>query len=514
VNVWPVEDALRGQPEPTVAKVDQPGAYPYEGQTLTRPAARSKTARWNLVMAALAAVDGVALVVAFLAAYALRFRAGIPFLATPPHNQEFYTTMAFWAIPVWLGVFALYRLYDRHYLFAGLQEYTRLVSGCTVGVLVLIVISFFDLTVFISRGWLLLVWIFSILSAGSARFVFRRLLRRLRVKGLLSTRTLIVGANEEGRALAEQFLGNPGSGTKVVGFVDDLCPAGAQVVGNLANLGGLSQLEEVVSHFGIADIVIAGTALSREGLLNVFRTLGQADGVEMRLSSGLFEVLTTGVTVQEVGGVPLMTPQRVRITGIDAAAKLALDYPVAGLCLLVLGPLLLLIALLVKWDSQGPALHRRRVLGRGGRLFDAYKFRTMVANANEVLAANKDLRQAFDAGFKLKADPRVTRVGRVLRRWSLDELPQLLNVLRGEMSLVGPRMIVPEEAPRYGKWQLNLLTVKPGITGPWQVQGRNDIPYDERVRLSMHYIRNYSIWLDLGILARTVYAVLRGKGAY
>jgi lipopolysaccharide/colanic/teichoic acid biosynthesis glycosyltransferase len=138
----------------------------------------------------------------------------------------------------------------------------------------------------------------------------------------------------------------------------------------------------------------------------------------------------------------------------------------------------------------------------------------MVVNADEVLANDPELREAFEKGYKLKSDHRVTRVGRLLRRSSLDELPQLINVLRGEMSLVGPRMITPEEATRYGKWQLNLLTVKPGITGPWQINGRSEIPYEDRVRLSMHYIRNYSIWLDLGILIRTILVVVQGKGAY
>jgi lipopolysaccharide/colanic/teichoic acid biosynthesis glycosyltransferase len=138
----------------------------------------------------------------------------------------------------------------------------------------------------------------------------------------------------------------------------------------------------------------------------------------------------------------------------------------------------------------------------------------MVSDADAVMAANPELSQQFEAAFKLRSDPRVTRLGRFLRRTSLDELPQLLNILRGEMSLVGPRMIAPEEASRYGKWQLNLLTVKPGITGPWQVRGRSDLPYEQRIQLSMHYVRNYSIWLDLAILFRTAGVLVRRTGAY
>jgi len=153
-------------------------------------------------------------------------------------------------------------------------------------------------------------------------------------------------------------------------------------------------------------------------------------------------------------------------------------------------------------------------VGLGGKLFDAFKFRTMVVNAEALLEQNPALKEAFRQNYKLRDDPRVTRVGRILRRWSLDELPQLFNVLRGEMSLVGPRMLTPEEISRYGRWALNLLTVKPGITGLWQVSGRADLPYSERVRLDLFYIRNYSLWLDLAILAQTIPAVIRKRGAY
>jgi lipopolysaccharide/colanic/teichoic acid biosynthesis glycosyltransferase len=194
--------------------------------------------------------------------------------------------------------------------------------------------------------------------------------------------------------------------------------------------------------------------------------------------------------------------------------KRVLDLLVSSIMLLVLGPLMLLIGLAVKFDSSGPMLHRRRVVGVGGKLFDALKFRTMYVDADERLAQDPELLSQFEENYKLKDDPRVTRVGRFLRRTSLDELPQLWNVLRGQMSLVGPRMITSDEQSRYGKWRMNLITVKPGITGLWQVSGRSNLSYKERVTLDMHYIRNYSIWLDLHLLYRTVPVVFTGHGAY
>lgn len=198
----------------------------------------------------------------------------------------------------------------------------------------------------------------------------------------------------------------------------------------------------------------------------------------------------------------------------EAFLKRCLDFGIALGALIVLSPLLILAAILVALDSPGPIFHRRYVLGQGGRLFDALKFRTMYVDGGDILDAYPHLREELEATHKLKDDPRVTPVGRILRKHSLDELPQLFNVLIGQMSLVGPRMITRPEQKEYGKMRLNLLTVKPGITGLWQINGRSDLSYEDRVRLDMHYIRNYSIWLDLMILLRTLPAALNGHGAY
>jgi exopolysaccharide biosynthesis polyprenyl glycosylphosphotransferase len=435
-------------------------------------------------------------------------------LATPPHDSGFYLSLAAGAVPIWLGLFALYGLYDRRNWFEGWGEYKAVANACTAGSLALVLMSFIDDATSISRGWLVVTWLLSMLFVASGRLGGRRIVRRLRTKGMLLTPTLIVGANEEGRAIAQQFMSDPGAGARVVGFLDDVLPAGTNVVGHLSVLGSVDALLSVAAEYRVNEIVIATTSIARERLPDLFQSVGHDPRLRLRLSSGLFEVLTTGVDVRDVASVPLITPERTRITGVDAILKACVDYLGAALLLILLWPVLLLIAVLVRLDSPGPVIYRRRVLGRGGTPFDAFKFRTMVTNAEQILVDNPDLRAEFEAGYKLKLDPRVTRVGEFLRRTSLDELPQLFNVLRGEMSLVGPRMIAPDEAPRYGKWQFNLLTVKPGITGPWQVSGRGDIPYADRVILSMDYIRNYSFWRDVDILLRTLTVVTSAKGAY
>lgn len=199
---------------------------------------------------------------------------------------------------------------------------------------------------------------------------------------------------------------------------------------------------------------------------------------------------------------------------LDRALKRALDIGVSGLSLLVLLPFLPFVALLIKLDSAGPVFYRRRVLGLGKNQFDAFKFRTMHVDGDAILAARPELLAQLNRDGKLRADPRVTRVGCWLRRFSIDELPQLANVLRGEMSMVGPRMISPPELVRFGPYADELLSVRPGITGLWQISGRADLAYEDRVRLNVQYIRTRNIWLDVKIVLLTLPAAFLGKGAY
>ena len=218
----------------------------------------------------------------------------------------------------------------------------------------------------------------------------------------------------------------------------------------------------------------------------------------------------------ESANVELNTTQNksLRSSRYNLVAKLMLDYAIALPSLLLLAPLFILLTLLVKLDSPGPVFYRRRVLGQDGRVFDAFKFRTMHVNGDEILARYPKLRQELNKNYKLKCDPRVTRVGKLLRKFSLDELPQLLNVLARDMSIVGPRIITPSEISKYGPHGSMLMRVMPGLTGLWQVSGRSNTTYDERVALDMQYITKWSVWLDIKILLWTIPVVLKGDGAY
>ena len=198
----------------------------------------------------------------------------------------------------------------------------------------------------------------------------------------------------------------------------------------------------------------------------------------------------------------------------DETLKAIMDFSLTVIGLVLISPLLLMLAVIVKLDSPGPVLYRRRVMGRGGTQFDAFKFRTMLVNGDAILAAHPELRAEWEREQKLKDDPRITRSGQWMRKLSLDELPQLFNVLGGQMSLVGPRMIAPVELARYGNDAMELLTVKPGITGLWQVSGRSDLGYADRARLDMEYVRTRSFRLDLKLLLLTLPTVIMKKGAY
>jgi exopolysaccharide biosynthesis polyprenyl glycosylphosphotransferase len=481
------------------------------------PAVRST--HWRNFILALIGVDTLALVGAFCTAYWLRFGVGIALKPEVTPVIQDYIQLGLLALPVWLALFAASRLYDREVLLGGTEEYMLVFNACSTGIVFILMLSFLKESLLIARAWLVMSWFFTILFVSLGRFSMRRVAYRLREQGYFIVPALIVGANDEARMLAESLQDSRYSGLEVCGLIavgpamDDRLS-----VSNSAEcpiLGGLSDVPALVQKRGINEIIVATTALHRTELLSLFQGLAHLRNVEIRLSSGLYEVLTTGMQVNAIGTVPLMTLNRVRLDRTEMFVKSILDYAISLMALVALAPILLFIAGAIKFDSPGPVVYRRRVMGMGGKTFDAFKFRTMHVNGEEILARYPELKGQLQRDHKLQDDPRVTRVGRFLRSASLDELPQVLNVLLGQMSLVGPRMITTDEAAEYGAMRHNLLTVKPGITGLWQVSGRSDLTYGERVRLDMFYIRNYSIWLDLQILfVQTPVAVFKREGAY
>jgi len=486
-------------------------------QKVTRAASKIPSYwQWRLYVIFMLLNDLVMIGLAFRLSYFIRFELGIPvFQELALQSVSFYRTLVFILIPIWLTVFAIVGLYNRQNLLGGTREYSLVFNGTTIGMFLVIAAGFLAHDYVFARGWLLMAWgiAFTLISLG--RFILRRVIYYLRGEGYYLSPAVIVGANDEGISLAQQLSKWKTSGFHVIGFVDKKLPAGYPVLKNLQCLGTVDQLDSILANYGVEEIILASSAISsRDKMLDIFKRYGVTSDVNVRMSSGLYEIITTGLTVKDFAYVPLVGVNPVRLTGLDRVLKWCLDYTLTIIGLILISPLLFFLALAIKLDSPGPVIHRRRVMGMNGSQFDAFKFRTMHINGDEILAARPELQAELAQFHKLKDDPRVTRTGKWLRRFSLDELPQLFNVLFGQMSLVGPRMISPEEISKYNQWDINLLTIRPGLTGLWQVSGRSDINYDERVRLDMYYIRNWSIWLDLQLLLQTIPAVFYGHGAY
>jgi exopolysaccharide biosynthesis polyprenyl glycosylphosphotransferase len=466
----------------------------------------------RVLLALLILTDMCIVVISFALAYAVRFWIGAPLFDEGWFRPGFYALLVGLLAPSYLALFHIHGLYNRANLLGGTTEYARMFNAVTVGLLLVVVISFVQPDFVVARGWLLLSWALMVVLGIGMRFTVRRLIYWQRRAGRFLDRTLIIGANSEGIAVTEQLLQARSSGAQIVGFIDETMPVGVEAVPGVAVLGNLATFASITVLQDIEAVVIATTSLTRERLLSIYATLEGLSEVEVRMASGWFDLLTTSVHVREEGYVPLVVLNKTRITGPQLVLKTALDYILAAGLLLALLPLFAVIAIMIRRDSPGPMIYRRRVVGQGRREFDAFKFRTMRVDGDLLLT--DDQRSELEQTGKLKDDPRVTQIGALLRRYSLDELPQLWNVLRGQMSLIGPRMITMQELAKFGKWQHNLATVKPGLTGLWQISGRSDLSYEDRVRLDMHYIRNHSIWLDLQILFQTIPALLFGRGAY
>ncbi|HEV8353899.1 MAG TPA: sugar transferase [bacterium] len=468
----------------------------------------SEARRRQLRALVTAGIDAAAVATAFTLAYYLRFYwEVVPALDAPPAEPYFAVIPP--TIAVWLLLFAAYGLYrERRESF--LDEAMKAASAVSVGMMILLAGSFFYRPFSFSRLWILFAWAGSLALVVAARGIVRLAYDMLRTRGIDVRRVLIVGAGIEGVTLATTLRTHPELGQRPVAFLD--ADAHEDVAG-LPVAGTPDQVLPVVRRLGVHRVVVAQPSSLRESSLRVAALCEEA-GVPFAIVPDLYTLLATGADVEVVGRLPLLTLRSNPLSGGGQRLKDAVDVLGASVGLIVLAPLFLIIVTLTRLDSPGPIFYRHPRIGKGGLPFRAWKFRTMVAGADQALASDPALQSRFAAAFKLVDDPRVTRIGRWLRRTSLDELPQLFNVLKGEMSLVGPRPIVEDELRKYGPWERRLLRVRPGMTGLWQVLRHNEPDYDQRVKLDMYYIDHWSVGLDLRILARTVGVVLSGRGAY
>lgn len=408
---------------------------------------------------------------------------------------------------IWALVFLVWGAYDSRNLHNPENETQVILFAVTFSLFTLAASFYFLKIEDFSRLLFLYFYLIDLMGLVAFRAAMRHLFTRLCLIGYGRRRALIVGTSPEAQQLVEQL--QTWTDYEVLGLVDDSESPEALP---LPCLGTLAECPDLVARYDIDDVMIT-LDQHRAGLLNLIPAI-QRQGVKIWFIPKLLDILTVHTAIENLRGIPLVAVREPPISGLNAIIKRVFDLCGAIVLLVLCSPLMAVIALVIKLDSVGPVFFTQGRAGRYGRRFRMWKFRTMVADAEQRLPQLVDIDTLEQPVFKLKDDPRVTRIGRWLRRTSLDELPQLINVLRGEMSLVGPRPEQVDLVEHYDAWQAQRLLVKPGVTGSMQVSGRGDLPLEERVKLELAYIENYSLWEDIKLLLKTIPAIVSGKGAY
>ncbi|MBB2890135.1 sugar transferase [Flexivirga oryzae] len=435
--------------------------------------------------------------------------------AAPLHHQfpVPYLVILLLSPFAWVAMVAACHGYERRFLGVGAEEYRALVSAA---VRLLALSAFVSYALYTGRPYLsrffVLVYFPALLGAALlARYVLRKRLHRARARGVACHRAVVVGRDHAVEDLINDLHRDSAHGLSAVA----VCTEALDHVGGVRREGSVRDAVEVARRCA-ADVVVVASPSDLDGIA-LRRLSWELDdlGIELIVSPGVVEVTGPRMSVRPAANLSLLHIERPALRGLHALTKTVFDRLVAGLLILGLTPVLLVVALLIKCRDGGAVFFRQTRVGIDGQDFTMLKFRSMVPNAEARLA---ELRADADDGngvlFKLRDDPRVTAIGKVLRRYSLDELPQLINVIRGDMSIVGPRPPLRSEVDEYGSDAVRRLRVKPGLTGLWQVSGRSDLSWDESLRLDLRYVDNWSMLLDLQILWRTTRAVLGGAGAY
>ncbi len=470
------------------------------------------------VAASLYAADLTSTLAALAAAYLVRSELlprFFPERLTPLYPFAWYLVLVGPVVVIWTGLLFLAGAY-RSRRTSGLKDEALLVGKIVLGGTVLLTILVYGLRLdFISRPFLPLFAVLNTLFLVVERLTVRIVARRVRARGFNYRTVVIIGDTPRARSMARLIHDHPWWGLRLLGVVRER-PASSEAgttAGGLPVLGSLEDFPTILTSLPVDEVILAVDRGDVDQLEDVF-LMCEEMGVKTRLILDFFPHVFAKVELEEFDGTPLLTFSTTPAETGALLVKRAVDVGLALLLGVVCLPLAALLALLIKLTSHGPVLFRQVRCGLSGRPFTFYKLRTMTEDAEERLSEVAHLNEHEGPVFKSSHDPRVTRFGRFLRRFSLDEIPQLWNVLKGEMSLVGPRPPLPDEVARYEKWQRRRLSMKPGLTGLWQVSGRSDLPsFDQWMELDLAYIDNWSLTLDAKILLRTIPTVLSGKGA-
>jgi len=448
-------------------------------------------------------LDYLMLVLAGITAYWIRYLPFVQEIRPIIFNLAFKSYFI-WVIFIalgWLVIFAIAGLYVIGGSKKLMAEAAKVFLACSTGMLAVITGLFFTRELFSSRFILLACWFLSILFVGCERLIVRLVQRRLYKKGVGVHKVAVIGDDTAGKSLIDELNLKPTLGYQILKTL------------NKINIDTLNQLEEIKSE--LDEIIHVDTTTSRDDILKLVDFCNDHH-INFKYMADLLGSRMINLEIEAIAGVPIVEIKKTPLEGWGRIIKRTFDIVVSLLLLILFSPIMLFTAIAIKLDSKGPVLFKYQRVGQRGRVFNFIKFRSMKAGTHQ-LRYDKKFQQRYQnlrAGspmIKIKDDPRITKVGKFIRRWSLDELPQFFSVLKGEMSLVGPRPHEIEEVENYQKHQRRVLSIKPGITGLAQISGRSDLNFDEEIRLDTFYIENWSFRLDLSILLRTPWAIIKKR---
>ena len=488
------------------------------------------------IRTALLVVDSLIAMTSFIVAYYLR-EGGLIFQTTGAASFAWsarfapYGALVLFVILIRVLALRYYDLYRLRGEFSFFDDGIRVFKSTAIGSLLIVAAAFlyrggFNYRAFsYARSVFVLDFLIALASFYSVRLLLRSAQTFFRLRGINLIPTLVVGRGPEAAFCIKEMRERPSLGYRVIGAVDS-GTLGAEVPAlyeGVPVVSDLAGLPEAIRESGANEVIIADSHVDGDALFDVMMRCGRRRGIEFRIAPSLFNCLPSKTEVDQIGALPMIRLFREPLSDFARGTKRISDIVISVVTLALFSPFWLLIALLIKFDSKGPVFYAQERVGMDGRIFVVYKFRTMRVDADSEI--HREYQRKFIAGhaeanvgdaqkpaYKLRDDPRITSVGRMLRRLSLDEVPQLFNVLRGDMSIVGPRPPIPYEVEAYELRHRKRLDMKPGLTGLWQVSGRNRLPFEEMVKLDLFYIENWSLLFDLKIILRTVLVMLRGDG--
>jgi exopolysaccharide biosynthesis polyprenyl glycosylphosphotransferase len=424
-----------------------------------------------------------------------------------------YEVLTLLLVPVWIAALAIARAYEARYIGTGAEEFKR-VGSASLRLMAVIAVISFTFKLELARGYVAIALPVGTVLLLVGRYGNRRLLHNRRNHGHYLRRVIAVGGVDGIRELADQLQAEPYVGYTIVGACLPT-PSESFALPDIPVMGSLSQVMAAVAEVDADTVAVGiGPGMSPEVLRSLSWEL-EGTGIALVVAPGLLDVAGPRISVKPVAGLPLLHVDEPELSGLRQATKATVEWLFAFLACVVTLPVIAILMLAVRLDSDGPALFTQTRVGKNGREFTVYKMRTMRNDAESLLESLREHNEAADGLlFKMKDDPRITLVGGFLRKWSLDELPQLWNVVRGDMALVGPRPPLPTEVAQYGPEVARRLLVRPGITGLWQVSGRSNLCWDDSVRLDLYYVENWSLALDAMIVWKTFFAIFRKEGAY